>query len=122
MSFDVNTFVAAPKLTRLTALKRSELVAIASHYDLEVNNGMRKADVRKLFRDYLLDENLISDEEVYEEGESVIELKRLELQGREREREAQVRLKELEIREHEIAVQIKSKRVRTGYYYSKIVV
>ena len=111
MSFDVTTFVAAPKLTGLAALKRSELVAIASHYDLEVNSGMRKADVRQLVRDYLLDENVVSDEEVYEEGESVIELKRLELQEREREREAQVRLKELEIREREIAVQIKAKEL-----------
>ena len=118
MSFDVDTFVADPKLTGLTTLKRSELVALANHYELEVHSGMRKADVRKLVRNYLLDENVVSDEEVNEDRESAIELKRMEL--REREREAQVQLKELEIREHEIAVQIKA-RVRTGYYYSEII-
>ena len=111
MSFDVNTFVANPKLSGLTTLKRSELVALANHYELEVLSGMRKGDVRKLVSDYLLDENVVSDDEVCEDGESAIELRRLELQGREREREAQVRLKELEIREREIAVQIKAKEL-----------
>ena len=45
MSFDVDIFVADPKLTGLTTLKRSELVALANHYELEVHSGMRKADV-----------------------------------------------------------------------------
>ena len=111
MSFDVNTFVANPKLSGLTTLKRSELVALVNHYDLEVLSGMRKGDVQKLVSDYLLDENVVSDDEACEDEKSAIKLKRLELQGRDREREAQVRLKELEIREREIAVQIKAKEL-----------
>ena len=90
MSFDVHTFVANPKLTGLTTFKRSKLVVLASHYNLEVHSGMRKRDVRKLISYYLLDENIVLDEEVCKYGESTIELKRLELQGRERECEAQV--------------------------------
>ena len=91
MSFDVNNFVANPKLSGLTTPKRSKLIALVNnHYDLEV---LRKGDVQNLVSDYLLDENVVSDDEVCEDEESAIELKRLELQGREREREAQVRLK-----------------------------
>ena len=45
MSFDIDTFVANPKLTGLNSLKRSELVALANHYELEVHSGIRKADV-----------------------------------------------------------------------------
>ena len=82
-SFDVDTLVADPKLTGLTTLKRSELVALANHYELEVHSGIRKADVRKLVRDYLLNENMISDKEINKNGESAIELKKMELRERE---------------------------------------
>ena len=84
MSFDVDTFVADTKLTGLTTLKRSELVVLANHYELEVHSGMRKADVWKLVRANLLDENMISDKEVNKNGESAIELKKMELRERER--------------------------------------
>ena len=111
MSFDVDTFVTDPKLTGLTTTKRSELVALANHYELEVHSGMRKADARKLVSEYLLDENVISDKEVNKDGESAIELKKMELREREREPEVQVQLKELEIRECEIAIQMKVKEL-----------
>ena len=42
---------------------------------------------------------MISDKEVNKDGESAIELKKMELREREREPEAQVQLKELEIKE-----------------------
>ena len=87
MSLSVDTFVANPKLTELATLKKSELVLFVSHYNLEVSSGMRKGDVQKLVSDYLLDENVISDEEAGESVESVVELKRLELQEKEKERE-----------------------------------
>ena len=45
MSFSVEEFVSSPKLSDLATLKRSELVALANHYKLEVNSGMRKGDV-----------------------------------------------------------------------------
>ena len=104
----MDTFVANPKLA---TLKRSKLVSLASHYNLEVNSGMRKGDVRKLVSDYLLNENVVSDEEAGESVESAVELKRLKLQEKEKEHETQVRLKELEIRERKIAVQLKMKEL-----------
>ena len=66
--------------------------------------------MQKLVSDYLLNENVVSDEEAGESVESAVELKRLELQEKEKERE-QVRLKELEIRKREIAVQLKTKEL-----------
>ena len=57
---------------------------------MEVNSGMRKGDVRKLVSDYLLDENVVSDEEAGESVENAVELKRLELQEKEKESETQV--------------------------------
>ena len=72
---------------------------------------MKKRDVQKLVSDYLLDENVVSDEEAGKSVESAVELKRLELQEKEKECETQVWLKELEIREPEIAVQLKTKEL-----------
>jgi len=66
MSFTVEAFVSEPKLSELAVLKRSELVVLASHYKLEVSSGTRKGDVRKLLGDFLVDENLVSDEEIDE--------------------------------------------------------
>ena len=43
MSFSVDTFVANLQLTELATLKRSELVSLVNHYNLEVNSGMRCA-------------------------------------------------------------------------------
>ena len=51
---------------------------------------MKKRDVQKLVSDYLLDENVVSDEEAGKSVESVVELKRLELQEKEKECETQV--------------------------------
>ena len=47
MSFSVDTFVANLQLTELATLKRSELVSLVSHYNLEVNSGMRCANLVK---------------------------------------------------------------------------
>ena len=51
---------------------------------------MKKRDVQKLVSDYLLDENVVSDEEAGKSVESAVELKRLELQEKEKECETQV--------------------------------
>ena len=67
--------------------------------------------MRKLVSVYLLNENVVSDEEAGKSVESAVELKRLELQEKEKECETQVRLKELEIREREIVVQLKMKEL-----------
>jgi len=63
MSFSVDAFVSKPTLNELAVLKRSELVTLATHYNLEVSSGMRKGDVRKLVSSYLVDENIVSEEE-----------------------------------------------------------
>jgi len=45
MSFSIENFISAPKLSDLATLKRSELAALANYYKLEINSGMRKGDV-----------------------------------------------------------------------------
>ncbi|XP_065893824.1 uncharacterized protein [Dysidea avara] len=119
MSFSVETFVPAPKLSELAARKRSELVALANHFKLEVSTSMRKGDVKKLVSNYLMDENIVSDDEEAIEESNLIEMKRLELQEKEREREAQFRIKELEIKERKIAVQLKAKELELATVTAK---
>ena len=112
MSFSVESFVEAPALSSLTALKRSDLLALADHYKLEITSGMRKNAIRTVLIEHLIDEEIVSeDETVGVETTSVVELKRLELREREKERESQLRLKELEFKERELAMQLRIKEL-----------
>jgi len=77
MFFTVQAFVSEPKLCKLASLKRSELVALVNHYKLEASSGMRKGDVRKLLSNFLVDESLVSEEEI-DESRNSLEIRRLE--------------------------------------------
>ena len=96
----------APTLLSLTLLKKSELLALANHYKLETTSGMRKNEIRKALIEYLVDEEIVSEDETAETT-SAVELKKLELREKEKEREGQLCLKELEFKEHELAMQLK---------------
>ena len=66
--------------------------------------------------DHLIDEEIIPEDKVYATSihttdENTLELRRLELQGREKERESQLKLKELEIREKELSIQLRLKEL-----------
>ena len=112
MSFDVQEFANNPRLATLAALKKSELLSVANHYKVEVSSTIRKADLRKAISQYLVDEEIVSDEDY--EPATDIELKKLELRERERERESQMRIKELEIRERELSIQLKAKELEVA--------
>ena len=71
---------------------------------------------------HLVDEEIIPSSEVTEEitcdkpsmmGEELLQLKRLEMEERDKEREAKYRLKELELREKELNFQVKLKELET---------
>ena len=81
MSFQVEDFTASPRLAILTSLKKTELVSLATHYKLEIPSGSRKADIRKIITKYLVEEEIVSEEE--EDTPTDLELKRLEYQERE---------------------------------------
>ena len=112
MSFDLQEFTNNPRLATLAALKKSELLSVANHYKVEVSSTIRKADLRKAISQYLVDEEIVSDEEY--EPATDIELKKLKLKERERERESQMRIKELEIRERELSIQLKAKELEVA--------
>ena len=51
--FDINAFTAKPTLLVLDSLKKTDLLAIAQLYKLSTQ---KKGDVKKLVREYLVDE------------------------------------------------------------------
>ena len=63
MSFSVESFVDSPKLSALMSLKKAELTTLAQHYKLEVPSTMKKSDIRKMLVDYLVDEEIVSEDE-----------------------------------------------------------
>ena len=77
----------------INSLKKANLLVIAQHYQLSVNESMSKAQIKKLIVEYLQDEELLSNSsDAVETGtmmsEEKLELKRLEFQEKEWEREA----------------------------------
>ncbi|XP_065902416.1 uncharacterized protein [Dysidea avara] len=80
---------------------------------------VKKNELCRLVTQHLVDEELVSEEEIDESQSpvvdpSVVELKRLELQDREREREARVKLRELEVREKEMSLQLKLRELEAA--------
>ena len=72
-------------------MKKTELVSLATHYKLEVTSSTKKVDVRRILTQYLVDEEIISEEE--QESLLDLELRKLEFQEREKERENQLHIK-----------------------------
>ena len=81
-----------------------------------MNSSKKKGESKRLLKDYLIDEGIIPGDEVdatsiHTTDENTLELRRLELQDREKERESQLKLKELEIREKELSIQLRLKEL-----------
>ena len=103
-------FIEEPTREALALLKKKELLDVAKHYKIEVVESARKAEIKKLIVDHLIEEDLIDEGE----ATNALELKRLEYQKRERERESQIRLKELELKEKELSIQLKLRELEAG--------
>jgi len=88
--FNLETFANEPSLQVVRTLKKSCLQQIASHFKLTVSTTTRKDELFKMVMQFLVDEELVLEESVEDlpsltVDSSVLELKRLELQDRERE-------------------------------------
>ena len=109
--FTVESFAEEPSLLVLDSIKKTELLDIAQHYIL--SSIMEKGEIKKLIKEYLIDEELVpeEDEEMSRPSANLLELKRLEFQEREKEREVQLKMKELELHEKELSIQLRLKEL-----------
>ena len=116
--FSVEEFVKEPSLRVINSLKKPQLIEVGTYYKLEVDASMKKGEVKRLLVEFLIDEEIIPEDEENSgvtplSNENDLELRRLELQDKEKEREAQLKLKELELREKELSVQLRLKELET---------
>ena len=122
--FSIEEFVWNPFTHKF--IKKLQLIEFGTHYKLEVDASMKKGEVKRLLVEFLIDEKIIPE---YEENSGVtplsnkneLELRRLELQDKEKERKAQLKLKELELREKELSVQLRLKELETPASHSPVV-
>ena len=77
---------------------------------LEATQAMKKSKIRTIIIEYLVEEEIVSEDEI-PSTTNAIELKRLELQDKEKECEAQLKMKEMELREQEFVLQLKLKEL-----------
>lgn len=121
MAFDAKNFMhdleGDPTVDRVNALKKSELLCVCKHLNLEVKTAMKKAEVKVVLLEYLVDENVLSDsvlENVQIVTSSDFEMKKLELEfdlkRRETELQAQLSLRQLEL---------ESERLKSAQVFSK---
>ena len=116
--FSVEEFVKEPSLRVINSLKKPQLIEVGTYYKLEVDASMKKGEVKRLLVEFLIDEEIIPEDEENSSvtplsNENDLELRRLELQDKEKEREDQLKLKELELREKELLVQLRLKELET---------
>ena len=83
-TYDLETFVKEPSLWVVNLLKKSQLLEVANHYKLEVNNSKKKSEIKELLIDHLIDEEIIPEDEVEQTSvnvtdENTLELRRLEI-------------------------------------------
>ena len=112
MSFNLDTFVAEPRLDKFNGLKKADLLQISLHYKLAVNSSMGKGDIKKLVLNYLVEEEIFPEEDLEHvalSGEQSLELRKLEYL--ERDKALQLKLKELDVREKELALEHKAKEL-----------
>ena len=64
MSFNLHTFIAEPQLDKFNRLKNADLLQIGQYHKLAVNSSMSKGDIKKLVLNYLLEEEIFSEEEM----------------------------------------------------------
>ena len=105
MLFAKDSFISKPSTSSLKKLKHTELVEVASYYELTVSSLMKKDDIRQVILEHLHEEELLSDKESedgQEASSTTLELKRLEFRENERTRENTLRMKELEIKENKL--------------------
>ena len=104
--FRVESFVAEPTLQLLNTMTKHQLTEVANFYKLAITGSMKKGEIKKLLIDYLIDEELVPEDEEHSPvtvNSNTLELKCLEFQERESAREVQLKLKELEVKEKEIS-------------------
>ena len=114
--FRVKSFVAEPTLQVLNTLMKHQLTEVANSYKLAITGSMKKREIKRLLIDYLIDEELVPEDEEHSPvtvDSNTLELKCLEFQERESARKAQLKLKELEIKEKEISFQLHIKELET---------
>ena len=53
-----------PTLRVVNLLKKSQLIEVANHYELEVNSSKKKGEIKRSLIDHLTDEEIIPEDEV----------------------------------------------------------
>ena len=115
--FRIDSFAAEPTLQVLNTLTKHQLTEVANFYKLAVTGSMKKGEVKRLLVDYLIDKELVPEDEErlpVTVDSNTLELKCLDLQEQESAREVQLKLKELEIKEKEILFRLRMKELETS--------
>ena len=107
--FDLDAFVHSPSLDELESFKKSDIIVICKHYQLECKASMVKSTLVKLIAPHLVDEQIGGEDfqNLIDSGdqERFVKLKELENTSRELEikkNEVENKNKELQIKKNEV--------------------
>ena len=103
--FDLDAFVHSPSLDELESFKKSDIIVICKHYQLECKASMVKSTLVKLIAQHLVDEQIGGEDfqNLIDSGDQdrFVKLKELENKS-----------KELEIKKNEVEI----KTIKHDYY------
>ena len=100
----VNDFEVKPTIEQVHNLKKTELLEVCKHYEINAKVSMKKAEVKQMLVEYFVDENVLPDSvlESVKVQTTDVELRKLEL-------EHDMRLKEIALKEKAIEAELKIK-------------
>ena len=97
MSFILEDFIAHPSKEELDSLLKPQLRQVVQQLKIDHKENAKKAELKRLILDCLVEEDLIPDDEL-DSASSKVEIRQLELEHnarkQEKQREFQLKLKE----------------------------
>ena len=87
-NFDLQDFVKNPTVDNLGDLRKDDWCSLASYYKVPIKSYWKKSKIRSEVVNALVEQKVLDDSayDLCEEEESLVELKKLEMQEKERER------------------------------------
>ena len=115
-NFDFEDFVQKPSTDKLADLLKDDWLTLADHYKVSVKSYWRKKKICSVVVDKLVELKVVDESayELCEDGESLLEFKKLEFQEKAKEREFQILMmeKEIELKEQEAKIKEQEAKIK----------
>ena len=105
---DIQKFVEKPSIEAINELKKSELLDIGKHYNLDVRQALRKHEIKKIVVEFMTDENILPEsalkciESSDTEGSESVQMLQMKFDHQLKLKDMELRMKEFELEQERL--------------------